>query len=133
MGKLEDDNASLRERVRQLEKMLGGGWRAPRAMRLSPQEEQILGILVAKSFVAYPTLVDWLYSEQADGGPEDPRNVITTTVSRIKSKLRPYGYDIDTSWGRGYSMSEWMRKELRDWSEQELETNQAGKISRSPA
>lgn len=49
---------------------------------------------------AYPrsldkrVLIDLLYEDDPDGGPDDPSNVLTTLVCRLRSKLPSYGWTI---------------------------------------
>lgn len=49
---------------------------------------------------AYPraveksALIDLLYDDDPQGGPDDPGNVVSTLVCRLRSKLPNYGWTI---------------------------------------
>lgn len=45
-------------------------------------------------------LIDAMYSDRSDGGPDNATSVLTTTVSRLKDRVEGYGWTI-VSFGRG--------------------------------
>jgi DNA-binding response OmpR family regulator len=66
--------------------------------RLTRREHQILGHL-NKRFglvVAWDRLIDMLYADDADGGPNNPRNVMSVALCGLRRKMLDTGYQIVT-------------------------------------
>ena len=95
-----DEVYALKERIRYLEKALGSEWRAPTVLRLSPSEERILGLVIAKrGYATTETIFDVLYGEAED--PPD-EIVVRVLISHLRTKLKPHGITIKTRWNVGY-------------------------------
>ena len=66
--------------------------------RLTSREHQILSLL-NRNFgllVPWDRLVDMLYMDDADGGPDNPKNVLSVTLCALRRKLLSTGYEIVT-------------------------------------
>lgn len=65
---------------------------------LTRREHRILGLL-NKHFgllVTWQRIVDMLYWNDADGGPDNPRNVMSVAVCGLRRKMLDTGYQIVT-------------------------------------
>src|SRR4029453_1412959 len=86
--------------------------------RLTRREHQILALL-NKQFgcvVPWDRLLDTLYSEDEDGGPENPRNVVSVGICALRRKMLGTGYQIVTVPYEGLMLTH------RDYLERELKT-----------
>ncbi len=54
-------------------------------------------------FVETEKLIDTLYADDLDGGPEYARNCVATFISKLRPRL-PSGWEIVSGWGRGYRL-----------------------------
>ncbi len=90
----------LRERIRDLEKLVGLSWAPPRALGLSPMQSKLLGVLLKhRTQCTYEAIMTALYGER-----EDPPGVevIRAHVTHIRRLLDPHGIQIKRLWGSGY-------------------------------
>jgi len=72
--------------------------------RLSRREHQILDLLNRRFglMVGWERLIDTLYAEDDDGGPDNPRNVLSVTVCALRRKMLDTGYQIVTVHSEGF-------------------------------
>lgn len=82
----------------------------PHPPRVSPRKwcEVQLGVLVLLAsvrgeIVSMDNLVDWLWGDSPNGGPDDPKRNIAIAIG----KLRGRGVPIKTHGWRGYSYDPW--------------------------
>jgi DNA-binding response OmpR family regulator len=70
-------------------------------LHVSPTEHRILSVLVRHYGKEVPsrTLIEAMYSEREDGGPDDGGNSFRVRTSKLRKKLRPFGYTIRGFWG----------------------------------
>lgn len=108
-NRLLAENDALRERVRQLEEMLGCGFRAPREWGLTAREERFLGLLVARPFVAHEVAKAFLFT---DSEALHVDAMLRIYVSRLRRKIAVAGGKIILIWGRGYELDGAMRTML---------------------
>lgn len=47
-------------------------------------------------------LIDCLYNDDIDGGPENPRNVVAVQLCHLRKILKPLGISIQPIWGVGW-------------------------------
>lgn len=95
-----DEVYALKERIRFLEKALGSEWRAPAILGLTPSQERVLAVIVAKrGHATVDTIFDVIYGEHED--PPD-ETVVRVLVNYVRRKLKPHGITIKTRWNVGY-------------------------------
>lgn len=100
---MEEENDILRERVRQLEKMLGISHDVPLLFALTGREGMLFNLLMSHPIVSKEAALDHMYFDRPNDMPE--LKIIDVFICKIRKKLLPFGVAIDTVWGRGYSMS----------------------------
>lgn len=101
--RLETENEVLRERVRQLERMLADTTQPmPVEIGLSPNEEKVLAALMARDICSRDHLMTMLYGDRIDD-PPDPK-IVDVLVCKLRAKLEPFGVAIETLWARGYML-----------------------------
>jgi DNA-binding response OmpR family regulator len=86
--------------------------------RLTRREHQVLALL-NKHFdlmVAWERLIDMLYSDDVDGGPDNPKNVMSVTLCTLRRKMLDTGYQIVTVPNEGLMLM------YRDYVERLLKT-----------
>lgn len=75
-------------------------------MNLPRRERQILEVLVRST--GRPTfmskIIDELYADDPDGGPENAEGCAQTHISKLRRKLRPHGWLIDSRRFDGYRL-----------------------------
>ena len=98
---LEEENEALRQRlsVRDLEIKEEPIFYPP-AWRLSGQQVAILTALHMREWVS----AEGLHSGFRTASCE-PDNLLKTQICKLRKKLEPLGVEIETLWGRGYSIS----------------------------
>lgn len=67
-----------------------------RSLRLTPFEREMFVFLARRVGRAVPTesLHDYLYSNNPNGGPDDAYSCSRAVASRLRRKLKPFGYTI---------------------------------------
>lgn len=78
-----------------------------RASVFTPSELRIVSLLYERRYGAPVTtgeIVDALYGDDPEGGPEDTRGCIEKFLCDARRKLAPMGCRIETNWGRGYRL-----------------------------
>lgn len=101
---LEDENETLRERVRQLEEALGWRLTVPVIFGLSDHESRILGALLTREMMSRVQILDALYGHKP-GGDEPEMKIVDVYVCKARAKLKPFGVEISTKWGSGYYLT----------------------------
>jgi two-component system, cell cycle response regulator CtrA len=94
---------TLRERIRQLEDMLKpdeciilNEW------QLTPRERRIFAILANGKIRSKEAILQLVYFDKIGDIP--CVEIIGVYVHRMRKKLAPFGFNIRTAWGCGYSM-----------------------------
>jgi two-component system cell cycle response regulator CtrA len=90
--------ARLRDRVEELEGLLGMRTLCPRPWRLSGREAQVFGLLMRHSVCPRERIFAaiWGYDSEVDG------KIVDVTICHLRRKLRPLGIEIRTEHGVGY-------------------------------
>ena len=117
LSELEDEVLFLKDRIKFLEAALLGEWHAPPEFGLSNMEETVLRLLVSRGFVPYERMTAFLWGDRFDSTVVGEMNVLAQFIHRIRTKLAPFGFEVTTVRGRGYSLPEGTRKELRAWTQ----------------
>ena len=104
----------LEEEVIQLKETLyGRRWNAPLEVRLTRQEEEFLQCLVAFPGPRSPAV---LFDAINRGNADDVNKLVNVIASKVRRKLRPFGCDFVTVYGRGYLLEEPVRQRLLNWN-----------------
>ncbi|MGV6876658.1 helix-turn-helix domain-containing protein [Pseudochelatococcus sp. B33] len=94
---------TLRERVRQLEDALAPpGVHVPIEWRLTPVEATVYQCLASRHEATKQAIMTALYGTRPDDAPEI--KIVDVIVCHIRKKLKPFGIEIRTIWGRGYAI-----------------------------
>lgn len=99
IGHLEEANDTLRQRVGELEGLLGLRFESPPQLGLTRQESKIFGLLMKLPLVAKETAIRELYLHSQD---EAEIKIVDVFVCKMRKKLEPHGIEILTQWGQGY-------------------------------
>lgn len=114
---LEKENEALRDRVFQLEELLGLAFEAPSWLGLTGQEASLFGLLLAREHMTKSAAMDCLYGLAAEGEIAEEK-IIDVFVHKIRRKLEPHEIKIETKWGQGYFMTPDMKTKARALIEQ---------------
>lgn len=101
--KLEDENEELRERIRMLEAMMGFTFDAPLQFGMTAKESKIFGVLLKRDLATKQHIMDVLYSTMPDKEPD--MKIVDVFVCKMRAKIKPFGVEVSTSWGRGWYMT----------------------------
>jgi two-component system cell cycle response regulator CtrA len=101
--KLEQENDELRERVRVLEEMVGIRIEVPLVFGLTTHEAMLFGLLLKRDLVSKEMAMVGLYGDRPNLDPEI--KIVDVYVCKARKKLRGFGVEIETVWGRGYRLS----------------------------
>jgi two-component system cell cycle response regulator CtrA len=91
----------LENRVRMLEEIAGARLDAPLEFGLTRNESVIFGLLVKNVMVRRSGMMEALYMHKQD---EAEIKIVDVWVCKMRQKLKPWGIQIETVWGRGYAM-----------------------------
>lgn len=116
----QDEIETLRERVRQLEERLAPQFAVPVEWALTGKEALMFAALVARGEASKQALMDALYSDKPDGD-EPEIKIVDVFICKLRKKLRPYGIEIQTIWGRGYALPDEVRARFRQISNPEAQ------------
>jgi DNA-binding response OmpR family regulator len=95
----------LQNRIYELEEQLGARTEFPPMLGLTLSEEALLGVIFKREIVTQAAAFAVLYGSDADGGPSDPRNVVSVLIMRLRKKIAAHGIEIKTRNGVGYYMT----------------------------
>ena len=109
MAALEEENASLRERVMALEAALMGEWTPPIEFGLTAQEGRVFGVLLKRQQASKDQIMAALYGNRLE---EAEMKIVDVFICKIRKKLGPFGIVIETLWGRGYALEAESRRRL---------------------
>lgn len=110
---LERENDELRDRVAQLEDMLGVTFDSPAFLELSSSEGTIFGLLLAREAVTKSLVMDAIYGDRPDSDLAEEK-IVDVWVCKLRAKLEPWKLEIETNWGQGYFMTVAMKKAARE-------------------
>ncbi|MFC3074945.1 helix-turn-helix domain-containing protein [Shinella pollutisoli] len=97
--------AMLRERVRQLEHALSPSVVAiDMAWQLTSSEARVFACLATRAKATKEMILQALYSDRPDDAPEP--KIVDVFVCKLRKKLKPFGIEITTVWGQGYSLAD---------------------------
>src|SRR5262249_44392450 len=92
------ETARLRDRVDELERLLGMRPVLPRIWGLTPREADVFGILLKRQVMSHTQLFEAIW-----GGDSDRETkIVEVMICKLRAKLRPYGIAIRTEHGVGY-------------------------------
>jgi DNA-binding response OmpR family regulator len=101
---LRAENDELREKVRQLEQLLSyAAYSMPKEFGLTRTEEAVLGTLVTHCTTTRDHIMHNLYGGRGDAEPDI--KIVDIYISRLRKKLKGFGIEIKTEWGRGYLLT----------------------------
>jgi DNA-binding response OmpR family regulator len=92
------DTAQLRDRIDELERLLGMRPVLPRIWQLTPREADVLGILLKRQVMSQTQLFEAIWG----GDSERETKIVEVVVCKLRAKLRPHGIAIRTEHGSGY-------------------------------
>lgn len=104
---LEIVNEELQEQILALKELVGMTKPKPSFIRLTATESKLFNGLMVAQFLTKESILTLLYAERL--GDEPMQKIIDVYVCKLRKKLRPYGVEIDTVWGRGYSIKQDMK------------------------
>lgn len=94
---------TLRERVRQLENALvPDSVTVPIEWQLTGAEARLYAFLTTRVMATKPAIMHALYIGRVDVEPE--MKIVDVFVCKLRKKLKPFGVEIATIWGQGYSL-----------------------------
>jgi two-component system cell cycle response regulator CtrA len=100
---LEAENERLSQRVEQLEASMGVvGFTPPVEWRLTGSETRVMGVLLKREVATKDAIMAALYC--ADARDEAEVKIVDVFICKIRKKLKPFGIQIATRWGQGYSI-----------------------------
>ena len=98
MSATEPQTARLRDRIEELERLIGMRMVAPRLWGLTRQEADVLGILLRRQVMSSTQLFEAIWG----GDSECNIKIVEVVVCKLRAKLRPHGIAIRTEHGVGY-------------------------------
>ena len=109
---VEVENEMLREQIAKLELLLGMQAAAPIEFRLTGKEEGVFGVLMAREIATKEMVMFALYSSL--GKDEAEPKIVDVFICKIRRKLKPFGIDIKTVWGKGYYLTPEAKRSVKE-------------------
>jgi two-component system, cell cycle response regulator CtrA len=100
---LRNENAALRERIRQLENILVPTIDVPIEFGLTATETRVFAHLLTRSLVSKRALHTAAYGHLIDEAPDE--SVLESHISKLRRKLRPHGFQIENERFAGYRLT----------------------------
>lgn len=88
----------LRDRVEELEELLGMREIFPRPWRLTAKESEVFGLLMRRPILSIPQLFSAVYG----GDAEKSHKIIEVIVHNIRAKVKLFDISIQNEYGYGY-------------------------------
>jgi two-component system cell cycle response regulator CtrA len=111
---LREENDLLKEQIAYLTSALMGSDVLPLEWNLTESEERVMRVMISREFATKEAISAALYWDKDE--PSDAIKTIDVMVCRIRRKLKPYGIDIKTHWGRGFYLPAEIRRQYREQS-----------------
>jgi DNA-binding response OmpR family regulator len=92
------ETTRLRDRVEEVERLLGMRVVPPRLWGLTRREAEVLGVLLRRQVISHAQLFEAVWGGDSDCGVK----IVDVVVSKLRAKLRPHGITIRTEYGAGY-------------------------------
>ncbi len=92
------ETARLRDRIEELERLLGMREVLPRPWGLTRREAAVLGILLKRQVMSATQLFEAVWG----GDSERETKIVEVVVCKLRAKLRAHGIAIRTEYGAGY-------------------------------
>lgn len=102
LAALRARNAWLEERVAFLDRVLLAALALPLEWRLTVNEARLVSALYGRSECTKDQLMAALYRN--DGRDEPMEKIVDVFICKARAKMRPFGANILTRWGHGYSL-----------------------------
>lgn len=109
---LQSENEELKERIRQLEAMLGQTFSATRTLGLTPTENKILGLLSKVRLANRDAIHSLIYFDRPNEVPD--LQVVDVFVAKLRKKLRAYDIQIETERGCGWFLTRETKAKLAE-------------------
>ena len=109
LDELESERDDARARIAELEEALfRPDFRVPPEWKLTRQEVILLGALIASgdAVLTRAAMMSALYGSDDWATPK----IIDVLMSKMRTKLKPHGIEVETVWGRGYRLSSQARE-----------------------
>ena len=106
------ENDVLRERIAQLEDLLGMRGAAPIEFALTPSEERVFGVLMQRDLATKEAVMAACYANR--GADEAEQKIVDVFICKIRRKIKPFAIKIETAWGRGYFIPASDKKRVRE-------------------
>jgi DNA-binding response OmpR family regulator len=100
----------LRDRVEELEALLGLRASIPDPYGLSPMEKKYVGILLKRNVANTEIFLTAIYGGLTERTPHN----VGVHIKNIRRKLAPWGFTIKNRWGEGYYLDAESRAALKE-------------------
>jgi two-component system cell cycle response regulator CtrA len=110
---LDVENELLRAENCRLREQIGLAAKPPLMFALTRSEAAMFGVLLANRAPRKETFMAALYSLNPDDPPEI--KIVDVFICKMRKKLKPFGIEIKTHWGDGFSMPEESKAKARDF------------------
>lgn len=111
VSQLRAENDELRERIRQLEESLIDKAEIPHCFGLTVSQARLLAFLLKRESAYLESIRVALFG--ASVGEPQSANLVSVMICKIRQKLRPFGVEIKTIWGRGYFLPAESKAKIR--------------------
>ena len=92
------ETARLRDRIEELERLIGMRMVPPRLWGLTQREAEVFGILLRRQVMTHAQLFEAIWGGDSERNDKN----VEVVVCKLRAKLRPHGIAIRTEYGVGY-------------------------------
>lgn len=108
---VDDELQRLRDRIIELEELLGISYPIPPTLGLTSRECAYLGMLIKRPIVTRDAAMIAIYS----GGFDDPcEKIVDAHILKLRRKLARHSIAIATRWGQGWYLDPANRRKVKE-------------------
>jgi two-component system cell cycle response regulator CtrA len=116
---LEAENDALRAKVADMERMFGFRNSVPYIFGLTTSEGKVLSLLIERADANKHQLLTAVMADRVQ--EEEPEmKIIDVYICKIRNKLKPFGIESETMWGRGYRLPSAEKAKIASYLEQQV-------------
>lgn len=85
----------------------------PLAFGLTRRETEVLKVLMSRGLSTKEQILDAAWADKYAFDDEPQIKIVDVFICKLRSKLKPFGIEIKTLWGNGYTMETAMKEKIR--------------------
>jgi len=98
--------------------LYGWTWEAPPELKLTPVEYRLVAVMLRHTHALSHDFIFDATRGSRTKTDVPSTSLISTLICHLRARLRPFGLEVTTVWGRGYRLTDESRNRLLHWNTQ---------------